>query len=54
LQHEKTPHQALIKTARPFLFPLINKQNISREAAVPRSTVDVYFSILEDKNNYQK
>ncbi|MGD1972306.1 MAG: DUF4143 domain-containing protein, partial [Desulfobacterales bacterium] len=27
---------------------LVNRQNISRDAAVPRSTVDVYFSILED------
>lgn len=27
---------------------LVNAQNISREAAVPRSTVDVYFSILTD------
>jgi predicted AAA+ superfamily ATPase len=27
---------------------LINGQNISREASVPRSSVDVYFSILED------
>lgn len=27
---------------------LVNLQNIAREAAVPRSTVDVYFSILED------
>ncbi len=27
---------------------MINRQNISREAAVPRSTVDTYFSILED------
>lgn len=27
---------------------LVNAQNISRDAAVPRSSVDVYFSILED------
>lgn len=27
---------------------VLNKQNIAREASVPRSNVDVYFSILED------
>ena len=27
---------------------LVNRQNIAREASVPRSTVDVYFEILED------
>jgi len=27
---------------------LVNAQNIFREACLPRSSVDVYFSILED------
>jgi predicted AAA+ superfamily ATPase len=55
---EEIKEEGIIRSLPPFLRflsiagqlngQLINKQNISREAAVPRSTVDVYFSILED------
>jgi predicted AAA+ superfamily ATPase len=55
---EEIKEEGIVRSLPPFLRflsiagqlngQLINKQNISREAAVPRSTVDVYFSILED------
>jgi len=55
---EEIKEEGVLRSLPPFLRflsiagqlngQLINKRNISREAAVPRSTVDVYFSILED------
>ena len=55
---EEIKEEGIVRRLPPFLRFLniagqlngqqINGQNISREAAVPRSSVDVYFSILED------
>ena len=55
---EEIKEEGIVRSLPPFLRflsiagqlngQLINGQNISREAAVPRSSVDVYFSILED------
>lgn len=55
---EEIKEEGIVRNVPPFLRflsiagqlngQLINAQNISREAAVPRSSVDVYFSILED------
>ena len=55
---EEIKEEGIVRRLPPFLRfltiagqlngQLINRRNISREAAVPRSTVDVYFSILED------
>lgn len=42
------PFLRFLKIAGQLNGQLINAQNISREAMVPRSSVDVYFSILED------
>lgn len=55
---EEIKEEGMVRSLPPFLRflsiagqlngQLLNRQNISREAAVPRSSVDVYFSILED------
>lgn len=55
---EEIREEGIVRSLPPFLRflsiagqlngQLINGQNISREAGVPRSSVDVYFSILED------
>ena len=55
---EEIKEEGIVRRLPPFLRflniagqlngQLVNRQNISREAAVPRSTVDVYFSILEE------
>ena len=55
---EEIKEEGLVRSLPPFLRflsiagqlngQLLNRQNIAREAAVPRSNVDVYFSILED------
>jgi predicted AAA+ superfamily ATPase len=55
---EEIKEEGIVRSLPPFLRflniagqlngQLINRYNIAREAAVPRSTVDVYFSILED------
>jgi uncharacterized protein len=55
---EEIKEEGIVRNLPPFLRFLgiagqlngqvINKQNIAREASVPRSSVDVYFSILED------
>ncbi|MCE9626129.1 MAG: DUF4143 domain-containing protein [Deltaproteobacteria bacterium] len=55
---EEIKEEGLVRKTEPFLRFLeiaallngqqVNKENIAREAKVPRSTVDVYFSILED------
>jgi len=55
---EEIKEEGIVRRLPPFLRflniagqlngQLINRHNISREAAVPRTTVDVYFSILED------
>jgi predicted AAA+ superfamily ATPase len=55
---EEIKEEGIVRSLPPFLRflgiagllngQLVNGQNISREAAVPRSTVDAYFSILED------
>jgi predicted AAA+ superfamily ATPase len=55
---EEIREEGIVRSLPPFLRflsiagqlngQLINGQNISREASVPRSSVDVYFSILED------
>lgn len=55
---EEIKEEGIVRSLPPFLRflsiagqlngQLLNRQNISREAAVPRSSVDVYFSILED------
>jgi predicted AAA+ superfamily ATPase len=42
------PFLRFLKIAGQLNGQLVNAQNISSEAMVPRSTVDVYFSILED------
>ena len=55
---EEIKEESIVRSLPPFLRflsiagqlngQLVNAQNISRDAAVPRSSVDVYFSILED------
>src|SRR3989338_5951389 len=55
---EEIKEEGVVRKVEPFLRFLeiagiynaqqINKDNIAREAKVPRSTVDIYFSILED------
>ena len=55
---EEIREEGIVRSLPPFLRflsiagqlngQLVNCQNISREAGVPRSSVDVYFSILED------
>ncbi|KPA15215.1 ATPase AAA [Candidatus Magnetomorum sp. HK-1] len=55
---EEIKEEGVVRNLPPFLRfleiagmmngQILNKQNISREASVPRSNVDVYFSILED------
>jgi predicted AAA+ superfamily ATPase len=55
---EEIREEGIVRSLPPFLRflsiagqlngQLINGQNISREAGVPRSSVDVYFSILDD------
>ena len=55
---EEIKEEGIVRSLPPFLRflsiagqlngELLNRQNVSREAAVPRSSVDVYFSILED------
>jgi len=55
---EEIKEEGIVRRLPPFLRflgiagllngQLVNGQNISREAGVPRSSVDVYFSILED------
>lgn len=55
---EEIKEEGLVRKAEPFIRflevagivngQLLNKENIARDAKVPRSTVDVYFSILED------
>lgn len=55
---EEIKEEGLVRQAEPFLRflevaglvngQILNKENIARDAKVPRSTVDVYFSILED------
>ncbi|MFH1672873.1 MAG: AAA family ATPase [Pseudomonadota bacterium] len=55
---EEIKQEGIVRSLPPFLRflsiagqlngQLVNGQNISREAGVPRSSVDVYFSILED------
>ncbi|MCD4716715.1 MAG: DUF4143 domain-containing protein [Desulfobacterales bacterium] len=55
---EEIREEGIVRSLPPFLRflniagqlngQLVNGQNISREAGVPRSSVDVYFSILED------
>jgi len=55
---EEIKEEGIVRKVPPFLRflgiagmlngQLLNAQNIAREAAVPRSSVDVYFSILED------
>lgn len=55
---EEIKEEGLLRKTEPFLRFLeiaalmngqeLNRENIAREAHVPRSTVDVYFSILED------
>lgn len=55
---EEIREEGLVRKTEPFLRFLeiaallngqqVNKENIARDAKVPRSTVDVYFSILED------
>jgi len=42
------PFLRFLKIAGQLNGQLLNAQNISREAMVPRSSVDVYFSILQD------
>ncbi len=42
------PFLRFLKIAGQINGQLLNAQNISREAMVPRASVDVYFSILED------
>jgi predicted AAA+ superfamily ATPase len=42
------PFLRFLKIAGQLNGQLINAQNIAREAMLPRSSVDVYFSILED------
>ncbi|MBI2980987.1 MAG: ATP-binding protein [Deltaproteobacteria bacterium] len=55
---EEIKEEGLVRKVDPFIRFLevaaimngqqLNKENIARDAKVPRSTVDVYFSILED------
>ena len=55
---EEIKEEGIVRRLPPFLRfigiagqlngQLVNGQNIAREAGVPRSSVDVYFSILED------
>ena len=55
---EEIKEEGIIRSLPPFLRfleiaglmngQIINSLNISREASIPRSTVDVYFSILQD------
>lgn len=55
---EEIKEEGVVRNLPPFLRflriagmlngQLVNGQNIAREASVPRSSVDVYFSILED------
>jgi len=55
---EEIKEEGLVRKTEPFIRFLeiaalmngqeLNKENIARDAHVPRSTVDVYFSILED------
>lgn len=55
---EEIKEEGIVRNLPPFLRflgiagllngQLVNAQNIAREASVPRSSVDVYFSILED------
>ncbi len=55
---EEIKEEGIVRNVPPFVRflsiagqlngQIINAQNIAREAAVPRSSVDVYFSILED------
>lgn len=55
---EEIKEEGVVRQLPPFLRflsiagqlngQLVNRQNIAREAGVPRSSVDVYFSILED------
>jgi len=55
---EEIKEEGIVRSLPPFLRflniagqlngQLVNGQNISRDAGVPRSSVDVYFSILED------
>jgi len=55
---EEIKEEGIVRKTEPFIRFLeiaallngqqVNKENIAREAKVPRSTVDVYFSILED------
>ncbi len=55
---EEIKEEGIVRSLPPFLRflgiagqlngQLVNGQNLSREAGVPRSSVDVYFSILED------
>ncbi len=55
---EEIKEEGIVRNLPPFLRFLtvagvlngqvVNRQNVSRDASVPRSTVDVYFSILED------
>ncbi|MEA3279993.1 MAG: AAA family ATPase [Thermodesulfobacteriota bacterium] len=55
---EEIKEEGIVRSLPPFLRflsiagqlngQLVNAQNIAREAAVPRSSVDMYFSILED------
>jgi len=42
------PFLRFLKIAGQLNGQIVNAQNIAREAGIPRSTVDVYFSILED------
>jgi predicted AAA+ superfamily ATPase len=55
---EEIKEEGLVRKTEPFIRFLeiaalmngqeLNKENVARDAHVPRSTVDVYFSILED------
>ncbi len=55
---EEIKEEGIVRNAEPFIRflevagivngQMLNKGNIARDAKVPRSTVDVYFSILED------
>jgi predicted AAA+ superfamily ATPase len=55
---EEIKEEGIVRNAEPFIRFLevagivngqvLNKENIARDAKVPRSTVDIYFSILED------
>ncbi|MBI4686403.1 MAG: ATP-binding protein [Nitrospirae bacterium] len=55
---EEIKEEGIVRNIEPFLRflevagivngQILNKENIARDAKVPRATVDVYFSILED------